>query len=107
MDGHNTSRRDTKPTDSLLRPVPACAAAWFLDYGHMMDKVLYPSDTHSEFYPDSIGLERPLMPPITEDLGTTTTGLTSDHLGYLDRHGLLPLATRNMNLGEVNLYGLT
>jgi hypothetical protein len=78
----------------------------------MMDKVLNPSDTPNEFYPDIIGLERPIMPPLTEDpgtvnVGTTTAGLTGDRPGYWDTHGLLPLAKRNMNLGKVNLDGLS
>ena len=51
------------------------------------------------------------MPPLIEDPGTvnvvtTTTSLVSHRLGYWDTHGLLPLAKRNMNLGEVNLDGL-
>jgi hypothetical protein len=63
MGGHNTIRRDTKLTGSLMRPDPAYAAAWFLDYGHMVDKVLDPSDTPSKFYPDSIGRARDLWCP--------------------------------------------
>ena len=106
MGGHNTARRDTKLTGSLVGPGPACATAWLLDYGHTMDKVLNPNDTPSKFYPDSIGLERPMVPPLTEDPGTTTTGFVSDRLGNWDTHGLVPLAKRNMNLGEVNLHGL-
>jgi hypothetical protein len=111
MGGHNTIRRDTKLTDSLMRPDPADAAAWFLDYGHMMDKVLDPSATSNDFYPDIIGLERPIMPPLTEDpgtanMGTTTAGLTGDRLAYWDTQGLLPLAKRNMNPGKIHLDGL-
>jgi hypothetical protein len=75
----------------------------------MVDKVLNPSAIPREFYPDSIGRERPMMPPLIEDPGTVnvvTTTVVSDHLGYRDTHGLIPLAKRNMNLGEDDPAGL-